>query len=59
MPLHIGSFVLSNCKGTMNNFFHANNGFNTTDLCYEDTDSMYIENKYWDKLDKSGLVDKN
>ena len=28
-------------------------------LYYEDTDSMYIENKHWDKLNKPGLVGNN
>ena len=43
----------------MNNFIHAINGFYTNDLYYEDTDIMYIENKHWDKLDKTGLAGKN
>ena len=43
----------------MNKFIHAINGFYTSDLYYKDTDSMYIENKHWDKLDKAGLVGKN
>ena len=59
MPLHFGSFVLSNSKRIMNSFIHAINGFYTNDLHCEDTDSMYIENKHWDKLDKAGLVGKN
>ena len=40
----------------MNNFIHAINGFYAHDVCYTDTDSLYIENKHWDKLDKAGLV---
>ena len=43
----------------MNNFLHAINGFFTNDVYYTDTDSFYIENKHWDKLNKSGLVGKN
>ena len=43
----------------MNNFIHAIIGFYTNDVNYTDTDSLYIENKHWDKLDKSGLVGKN
>ena len=43
----------------MNNFIHAINGFYTNDVYYTDTDSLYIENKHWDKLDKTGLVGKN
>ena len=27
MPVHLGSFVLSNSKSIMRNFIHANNGF--------------------------------
>ena len=59
MPLPLGAFVLSNSKGTMNNFIHATGGFYTNDVYYTDTDSLYIENKHWDKLDKAGLVGKN
>ena len=59
MPLHLSAFVLSNSKRIMNNFTHAIDGFYTTDFNYEDTDSMYIENKHWEKLDRAGLLDKN
>ena len=59
MPLHLGAFVLSNSKRIMNNFIHAINGFYKNDVYYTDTDSLYIENKHWDKLDKGGLVGKN
>ena len=59
MPLHSGAFVLSNSKRIMNNFIHAMNGFYTNDVYYSDIDSLYIENKHWDNLDKAGLVGKN
>ena len=59
MPLHLGSFVLSNSKKITNNFLHAINGFCTNDVYYGDTDSVYIENKHWHNLDKAGLVVKN
>ena len=59
IPLHLGSFVLSKSKRYMNNFIHAINEFYTNDLYYEDTDSMYVENKHWNKVDKAGLVGKN
>ena len=59
MPPLLGSFVLSISKRIMNNFIHAVHGFYTNDLYYEDTDSMYNENKHLDKLDKAGLVGKN
>ena len=42
----------------MNNFIHAINAFYTDDAYYTDTDSLYIENKHWDRLDKAGLVAK-
>ena len=58
-PPHLGSFVLSKSKRTMNIFIHAIDGFYTNDSYYADTDSMYNENKHWDKLGKSGLVGKN
>ena len=58
MPLHLGDFVLSNSKRIMNNFIHAIIPFYTNDVYYTDTDSSYIENKDWDKLDKAGLVGK-
>ena len=50
MPLHLGAFVLSNSKRIMNNFIHAINGFYTNVVFYTDTDSLYIENKHWNKL---------
>ena len=59
MPLHLSAFVLSNGKRIMNNFIHAIDGFYANDVYYTDTDSLYIENKHWDKLDKAGLVGKN
>ena len=59
MPLHLGAFVLSNSTRIMNNFIHAINGFYTNDVYYTDTDSLYIENKHWDKLEKASLVGKN
>ena len=59
MPLHLGAFVLSNSKRIMNIFIHAINGCYTNDVYYTDTDSLYIENKHWDKLDKAGLVGNN
>ena len=57
MPLHLGAFVIPNSERLMNNFIHAIDGFCTKDLL--STDSMYIKNKHWDKLDKAGLVGKS
>ena len=59
MPLHLNAFVLSNSKRIMNNFLHAINGYYTKDFYYTDTDSLYIENKHWEKLDKVSFVGEN
>ena len=59
MPLHLGTFVLSNSERNMKSFIHTINGFYTNDVYYPDTDSLYIENKHWEKLDKAGLIGKN
>ena len=59
LPLQLAVFILSNSKRILNNFIHAIDGFYTNDVYYTDTDSLYIESKHWDKLDKAGLVGKN
>ena len=59
LPLQIAVFILSNSKRIMNNCIHAIDGFYNNDVYYTDTDSLYIENKHWDKSDKAGLVGKN
>ena len=42
----------------MNNFIHAINEFYSNDVYYTDTDSLYIENKHWNKLKEKNLVGK-
>ena len=59
LPLQLAVFILSNSKRLMNNFIHAIDGFYTNDVYYTDTDSLYIESKHWEKLNKAGLVGKN
>ena len=59
LPLHLAVFIISNSKRIMNNSIHAINGFYTNDVYYTDTDSLYIEKNYRNKLDKAGLVGKN
>ena len=59
VPLQLGTFVLSNSKRIMKISIHAINVIYTNDVYYTDTDSLYIEYKHWDKLDKAGLVEKN
>ena len=59
LPLQLAVFILSNSKRIMNNFIHAIDGFYNNDVYYTDTDSLYIENKHWNKLQRGGLVGKN
>ena len=59
LPLQLAAFILSNSKRIMTKFMRAINGFYTNDVYYTDTDSLYIENKHWEKLDKAGLVGKS
>ena len=56
LPAVLGAFILSNSKRIMNNFIREINGFYNYSIYYGDTDSLYIEKKYWDVLDKANLV---
>ena len=59
LPSHLGAFILSNSKRIMNNFIREINGFYNNSIYYGDTDSLYIEKKIWDVLDKANFVGKN
>ena len=52
----LGAFILSNTKRIMNNFIREINRFYNNSIYYGDTDSLYIEKKFWDVLDKANLV---
>ena len=56
LPAVLGAFILSNSKRIINNFIREINGFYNNSIYYGDTDSLYIEKKYWDVLDKAILV---
>ena len=56
MPSQLGAFILSNSKRIMNNFIRVIDGFKTNNVYYQDTDSLYIEKKHWNSLDKAMLV---
>ena len=43
----------------MNNFIREINGLHNINIYYGDTDSMFVEKKFWDVLDKANLVGKN
>ena len=40
----------------MNNFIRKIDGFYNNNIYLSDTDSLFVENKYWDLLDKTELV---
>ena len=56
LPSVLGAFILSNSKRIMDNFIREINGFYNNSIYYGDTDSLYIEKKYWDVLDKANLI---
>ena len=56
LPAVLGAFILSNSKRIMNNFIREINGFYENNIYYTDCDSLYIEKKYWNILDKANLV---
>ena len=56
MPAHIGSFILRNTKRLMKIFISEIDGFKTINVYYSDTDSLYIEKKPWDIIEKAELV---
>ena len=56
LPAVLGAFILSKSKRIMNNFIRELNGFYNNSIYYGDTDSLYIEKKYSDVLDKANLV---
>ena len=56
LPAVLGAFILSNSKRIFYNFKREKNGFYNNSIYYEDTDSLYIEKKHWNVLDKANLV---
>ena len=48
--------MLSNSKRILNIFIRELNGFFNNSIYYGDTDSVNMEKKYWDVLDKANLV---
>ena len=56
LPAVLGAFILANSRRIMNNFIREKNGFYENNIYYTDTDSLFIEKKYWDVLDRAHLV---
>ena len=57
-PAVLGAFMLGNSRRIMNNFIRKINRFYNNSKYYTDTNSLYIEKKGWDVLDKANLVEK-
>ena len=57
LPAVLGAFILANSRRIMNKFIKEINGFFNNSVYYTDTDSLYIEKKYWDVFDKKNLVE--
>ena len=55
LPAVLGAFILSNSKRIMNNFIREINEFCNNSIYYGDTDSLYVEKKFLDVLDKANL----
>ena len=56
LPAVLGSLILAIGRRIMNKFIREINGFYENYIYYTDTDSLYLEKKYWDVLDKANLV---
>ena len=56
LPAVLGAFILGNSRRIMIKFIRELNGFYNNNIFYTDTNSLYIEKKYWDVLDKANLV---
>ena len=49
-PCHLGSYILSHSKRSMNNFFREIDGFYSNNVPYGHTDSAYHHKKQWSAL---------
>ena len=58
MPYLFGSFILSHSKRLKNEVINQIGGFYNNSIYNGDTDSMYIDKKYWSHLVDDGFVGK-
>ena len=56
IPAHLRVSILSNSKRIMNDFPRKINSCYNNIVYYTNTDSLYIERKYWNVLNKTKLV---
>ena len=59
MPSHFGSCILSQSKRLMNDVSTQVGGFYKNSIYYTDTDSLYMDKKYWSDLVDNGFVGKS
>ena len=59
MPGRLGAFILSKSERILNNLIREINVFYNNSFYYGVTDSLYVEKKYWDVLNKENLVGNN
>ena len=59
LPAVLGAFILGNSRRIMNKLIREINGFYKNNKFYTDTDSLYIEKKFWNVLHKANLVGEN
>ena len=59
LPAVLGAFILGNSRRIMKKFVREINGIYNNNIYYTDIDSLYIEKKFWDVLDKANLVGEN
>ena len=56
LPVHLGAFILSNSETIILKIIGEVNGVYNINFYYTDTDSLYIERKNWNVLNKAKLV---
>ena len=59
LPAHLGAFVLSNIKRSLNNFLKEINEMYNINVYNTDTHSLYTERKTWNVLDEAWVVGEN
>ena len=58
LPEVLGAFILGNNRRIIDKFIREKKRFFKINIFYTDSDSLYIEKKYWDVLNKANLVEE-
>ena len=56
LPAYLRAFILNKGKWIMNKFIRKIGRFHINNIYYTDTDSLYVDTKYCDVVDKAGPV---